>query len=395
MAARQQECSICMDSFKNPKLISCHHSFCLNCLEDYVRANLRNGKFNCPICRKSVELPKGDVRSLQTNFYIDNTGSGEKFACDLCGPKNVACSRCLDCEENLCQTCCYGHEKSKASRHHKISDLGTLDKANKGKIRQRIFCDQHPEDEIRLFCRDCKVLICLMCKAVNHENHTSRTVADYAAEMKKTLQSKKVKCSDKLRRMNDSKSMAEKLDRQINDAEREEIKTVEEQHLQLKKILEQEVTNMKGRIKNVYHDHRQQIAVFKKCVEDELVSCYNAQENVQKLTDQGTDIDIIRNGPNLEQLISAIMSKTDPTHNTVLRNKLFFPASNDASKLIPLMGIMHDSTDVVSITSRKRSHILFISLMTYVVFVILTEILRHLYCLSKLCYYIDSLKFAE
>ncbi|KAL3890882.1 hypothetical protein ACJMK2_003154 [Sinanodonta woodiana] len=355
MAARRQECSICMDSFKNPKLISCHHSFCLTCLEDYVRANLRNGRFNCPICRASVELPEGGVRSLQTNFYIDDIGSGEKLTCDLCGPNNMACSRCLDCDENLCQTCCSVHEKSKASRNHKISDLGTLDierKERKEKIRQRIFCDQHPEDECRLFCRDCKVLICLMCKAVSHEYHTNITIADYVAEMKNTLQGKKDECSDKLRRMNDSKAMALELDRTINDAEREEIKAVEEQHLQLKKVLEQEVASVKGRIKNVYHDLRQQIAAFKTCVEEELVTCYNAQENVQKITDQGTEMDILRNGQNIEQLMSALMSKPDPTHTTVLRNKLFSPAPIDASKLISLIGITQDSTDAVSITSR-------------------------------------------
>ncbi|KAL3890883.1 hypothetical protein ACJMK2_003155 [Sinanodonta woodiana] len=111
MAERQHKCSICNDSFKNPKLIPCHHSFCLNCLDDYVRAHLRNGRFNCPICSIGVELPKGGVLELQSNFYIDDTVSGEKFYCDLCGPKNVACSRCLDCEENLCMTCCYGHKK--------------------------------------------------------------------------------------------------------------------------------------------------------------------------------------------------------------------------------------------------------------------------------------------
>ncbi|KAL3890890.1 hypothetical protein ACJMK2_003162 [Sinanodonta woodiana] len=347
MAARRQECSICMDKFRNPKQISCHHSFCLNCLENYVRANLRNGRFNCPICMTSVELPKEGVLGLQSSYYNDDSVSGERLTCDLCGPKNVACSRCLDCEENLCQTCCYGHEKSKASRHHKISDLGTLDIATKGKIRQRIFCDQHPEDEIRLFCRDCNVLICLMCNAVNHKNHTSRTVADYAAEMKKILQIKKDECSAKLKRMNDSKAMAGELDRKINDAELEEIKAVEEQHSQLKKVLEQEVASVKGRIKDVYHNLRQQIADFKRSVEDEFVTCYNAQENVQKIIDQGTDIDIIRNGLQIEQLISASMSKHDPTHTTVLKNKLFSPAPIDASTLISLIGKMQDSTNVI------------------------------------------------
>ncbi|KAL3890157.1 hypothetical protein ACJMK2_002449 [Sinanodonta woodiana] len=140
MAARRHECSICMDIFKNPKLIPCHHSFCYKCLEDYVKVNLTNGRFNCPMCRKSVELPPGGVASFPENFYIDSDSS-ETIPCDICGPKSVACSRCLDCEDNLCQACCYVHEKLKPTRNHKVSDLGTLEPEMKGKIRQRIFCD--------------------------------------------------------------------------------------------------------------------------------------------------------------------------------------------------------------------------------------------------------------
>ncbi|KAL3890884.1 hypothetical protein ACJMK2_003156 [Sinanodonta woodiana] len=189
--------------------------------------------------------------------------------------------------------------------------------------------------------------------------------------MKKTLQNKNDKCSDKLRRMNDSKAMADELDRKVNDAERKEIKSVDEQHLLLKKVLEEEVANVKGRIQNVYHDLRQQTKVFKTCVEEEFVTCYNAQETVQEITGQGTDIDIIRNGPNLEQLLSASISKTDPTYTTCLRNKLFSPSPIDARKLIHLIGIIKEYTGAVSITSRKKSS-QFPPLLTNVVFVVET-----------------------
>ncbi|KAL3861769.1 hypothetical protein ACJMK2_007790 [Sinanodonta woodiana] len=77
MAASQPECGICMNSIKNPKVISCHHSFCNTCLEDYLRVNLHNSRFDCPICRTNVELPSERVPGLEANVYV-NTGFAVK-----------------------------------------------------------------------------------------------------------------------------------------------------------------------------------------------------------------------------------------------------------------------------------------------------------------------------
>ncbi|KAL3861767.1 hypothetical protein ACJMK2_007788 [Sinanodonta woodiana] len=71
MAASQPECGICMNSIKNPKVISCHHSFCYTCLEYYLRVNLHNGRFDCPICRTNVKLPSERVPGLEANVYVN------------------------------------------------------------------------------------------------------------------------------------------------------------------------------------------------------------------------------------------------------------------------------------------------------------------------------------
>ncbi|KAL3890086.1 hypothetical protein ACJMK2_002382, partial [Sinanodonta woodiana] len=343
MAAGRHECSICMDIFKNPKLIPCHHSFCYKCLEDYVKVNLTNGRFNCPMCRKSVELPLGGVASFQENFYID---SSETFPCDICGPKSVACSRCLECEENLCQTCCYVHEKSKMSRHHKISDLGTLEPEMKGKIRQRIFCDQHLEEEIKLVCKDCKALICVLCKAIKHDHHTSETVSDAAAEVKKNIQIKMNQCSDKVRRITDYERQTDARDKKINAAERKEIKALEHQRLQLIKVIDQEVAKMKVKIQNVYKDLRQQNAALKRDMMEELKKCSTATNNARQIIDQGTDIDIIKKSSDVEQLLFIAMTETAQKPMTRMEKDLFSPVEIKVRELIAFIGMMRDSTEM-------------------------------------------------
>ncbi|KAL3890136.1 hypothetical protein ACJMK2_002429, partial [Sinanodonta woodiana] len=354
MAASRHECSICMDSFKNPKLISCHHSFCCKCLEDYVQVNLHNGCFNCPICRTSIHLPESGISGFQTNFYID-TDTKENFPCEICGPKNVASSRCLDCEENLCQSCCFVHEKSKATRHHKISDLVTLDPEMKGKIRQRVFCDQHPEEEIKLVCRDCKVPICFMCKAVQHDTHPTKALADAAAEVKMTLDTKLNQCSDKLRRIKASTVKGEELDRSINDAEQEELKAVDDQCSLLHKVIDEEAAKFKDKIKNVYRLLKEQNAVIIGYMQEEFKSCSNTKDIAQNLREKGTDIEIIKKSPDIEQLISAAILKIDPPTSTIhVNSKLFSPAKIIATNLIPLIGILQDSTDAEEISRKER-----------------------------------------
>ncbi|KAL3890171.1 hypothetical protein ACJMK2_002463, partial [Sinanodonta woodiana] len=346
MAARRQECSICMDIFNNPKLIPCHHSFCYKCLEDYVKVNLSNGRFNCPMCRKSVELPPGGVASFQENFYIDSCDSSEKFPCDVCGPKGVACSRCLDCEDNLCQACCYVHEKLKTTRNHKVSDLGTLEPEMKGKIRQRIFCDQHLEEEIKLVCKDCKALICVLCKAIKHDHHTSETVSDAAAEVMKNIQIKMNQCSDKVRRITDSEREADALDKKINDAEMKEIKALEDQRLQLIKVIDQEVAKMKVKIQNVYEDLRQQNAALKRDMKEELKKCSTATDNARQIIDQGTYIDIIKKSSDVEQLLSTAMTETAQKPMARMEKDLFYPAEIKAIEMRPFIGMMRDSTEM-------------------------------------------------
>ncbi|KAL3890327.1 hypothetical protein ACJMK2_002611 [Sinanodonta woodiana] len=277
--------------------------------------------------------------------------SRKTFYCDICGPKNVAYNRCFDCEENLCQACCYVHEKSKATRHHKISHLGNLEPEMKDKLRQRMFCDQHPEDEIRLVCKDCKALICVLCKAIKHENHATKKASDAAADVKKNIQIMMNQCLDKVRRLTDSEREADARDKKINDTEKKEIKALEDQRVKLINVIDQEVAKMKDKIQNVYEDLRQQNEALKRDIKVELNMCSTAIDNAIQIIDQGTDIDVIKKGSDLEELLSTSMRETVKRHMTCMDTDLFSPIEIKVKELITFIGMMRYSTEmkVVSI----------------------------------------------
>jgi len=80
-------CLICRSLFDDhdhqPKFLPCHHTFCKECLREYVRQ--MGDDIECPSCRKVATIPAAGVAALQTNFYakyiqnlVCGSGKGER-----------------------------------------------------------------------------------------------------------------------------------------------------------------------------------------------------------------------------------------------------------------------------------------------------------------------------
>ncbi len=67
----QLECPLCLDTFKQPKILPCFHVFCKSpCLEKLVIERSRS--LICPICRRTVALSERGVDELQSDLKIDD-----------------------------------------------------------------------------------------------------------------------------------------------------------------------------------------------------------------------------------------------------------------------------------------------------------------------------------
>lgn len=65
-------CAICFNPFDKPKALPCIHTFCLDCLRDFVtsRGYESTGNFPCPVCREDTSLPSEGVKGFPDNYYI-------------------------------------------------------------------------------------------------------------------------------------------------------------------------------------------------------------------------------------------------------------------------------------------------------------------------------------
>ena len=130
------ECSLCLEKFTDPRILTCFHSFCLKCLETYISTlpNIAgpNASFNCPLCRKVNVLPPEGVQGIQKNFYLDEP-----------------------------------------------------DEKVKKKFPE---CPDHPEEDLRFYCHVCKDPVCRDCKVIKHEGHRTEMLKDVVANMKEKLE---------------------------------------------------------------------------------------------------------------------------------------------------------------------------------------------------------------
>lgn len=89
--------------------------------------------------------------------------------CSLCETSVGVHSRCLECQECLCENCRKVHSRGKATRSHKIVHIcGVRETMPFTKFVQ---CCAHPSSEVIMYCKKCDLLVCSQCISSTHTGH--------------------------------------------------------------------------------------------------------------------------------------------------------------------------------------------------------------------------------
>ena len=173
------ECSICLESLinKQPRLLSCGHTFCTPCLQQLSGGN----RVNCPKCRSPTQLPPGGVQDLPKNTDIGKMREREQelsarseYYCQMCRKKDANVEFfCTACPRGqICQGCCHKHKIIPALKSHQIFPVEKTQ--TEGKHEEK--CKQHG-DLLEYFCPQCDEAICVTCTCdPQHEQHCGQIV---------------------------------------------------------------------------------------------------------------------------------------------------------------------------------------------------------------------------
>ncbi|KAL9955084.1 hypothetical protein ACROYT_G036359 [Oculina patagonica] len=167
-------CGICSETYKNPKVLPCLHSFCQNCLDSNIRPQDRT--LVCSRCQLVVPVPAKGIEAFPLNFFINNMltvlAVQNPTKCTNCEDSSQATARCLDCVENLCTNCVFAHKRIRQTKDHRILSFEEI-QANEVKdiIRCHSFCSVHPREVLKYFCETCDEAICRDCAIYEHREH--------------------------------------------------------------------------------------------------------------------------------------------------------------------------------------------------------------------------------
>ena len=301
----QLTCAICLDAFKDPKLLQCFHVYCKDCLQRLVVTD-RQGQLSlrCPTCRQSTLLPPAtNVSDLQPAFHIhhlfeiqdalEKVKEPQKVLCTKCNKNRSATSYCRDCGKYICAPCTAIHGDWDDFSDHEVVALEQLE----NKVKQLdslkkviLYCSLHKGKELELYCETCEELICHNCTVKKHKNHQYDLVDDTFEKHKAKVVASLDPVENQLGVVNKALEQIEQRSGDVNEqrvATKTEIQRIVQQ---LHKMLEARKTELIGKVDEYTDQKIKNLATQKDEVETvhtQLASCLSFVRESLRTGSQG------------------------------------------------------------------------------------------------------------
>ena len=194
-------CSVCSDIFTDPKHLSCLHSFCLKCLQQWYETCGGGEAIKCPKCQTFSQVPaSGDLKDLPTSFYlnglIDVLAIKEckktQVKCGNCDKKRSEVSYCFQCCVFYCDQCVAAHNILRRNREHRVLAIKDFqDKDFEDVLNRPVFCSRqdHQEEELKYYCKECETALCQTCVTLDHGGHALKLIKEEAQSKKLEIKS--------------------------------------------------------------------------------------------------------------------------------------------------------------------------------------------------------------
>uniref|UniRef100_A0A673BD67 RING-type E3 ubiquitin transferase n=1 Tax=Sphaeramia orbicularis TaxID=375764 RepID=A0A673BD67_9TELE len=231
-------CSICLDHYRNPKVLPCLHTFCESCLQNYIPPESLT--LSCPVCRQTSILPEKGVCALQNNFFITNL------------------------MEVL-------QREPECSRPEACSVLESVSAAAAGKP---LCCPNHEGKVMEFYCESCETAMCLECTEGEHREHVTVPLRDVVEQHKAALKTQLDAIHSRLPQLTAAIDLVTEISRQLNERKNEAVTEISNTFEELERALHQRKTALITDLENI-------CSAKQKVLQAQLSSLLQGKEHIQ------------------------------------------------------------------------------------------------------------------
>eukprot|EP00057_Strongylocentrotus_purpuratus_P007326 XP_011661800.1 PREDICTED: tripartite motif-containing protein 59-like [Strongylocentrotus purpuratus] len=318
--AQSLECPVCLNTFTDPKILSCSHTYCKTCLDNLLECHGSDQMLRCPVCRAETKVPNQDVSKLPANLalkpLIEDVKNQYQF-CTNCKSEDKprAVVYCQDCGKYLCIPCHNIHSQWPDFISHEVLAMSEI-LSGKVSVRRYRKCRKHPKEDEECFCSNCRRFACFRCVVMEHTNegHLVIEAAVYESNHVKSIKDLKSKADKKrscfqkyINFIDEQKERVRNVQKQCTD---DINKAYEESVWQLTEKKELLIGEVKGRTKRV----EKELDEMKKSAQEHITHLTTIADLITTRTKIPSDMDALATHDTVCQDLQEAFNKEDPDY---------------------------------------------------------------------------------
>ena len=351
-------CSVCSDIFTDPKHLSCLHSFCSKCLQQWYQTCGGGEAIKCPKCQTFSRVPaNGDLKDLPTSFYlnglIDVLAIKEckktQVKCGNCDKKRSEVSYCFQCCIFYCDQCVAAHNILRRNREHRVLAIKEFeDKDYEDVLKRPVFCSRqdHQEEELKYYCKECETTLCQTCFALDHGGHALKLIKEEAEtqklEIKSVIEMHRKKLEAKMKEVTQLDEDYAKMIQQNEIVKRDAQRFADN----LIKSIQAKLQNIITSVENKTKKSLESLTAKRSEIQYQINIIESSLEEADKLLKRSTTAEIVQ----LKKSLPTIFQGVDQTEPIV-----YDPSSQEALVFVENQK-MHDIVNIEEIGFLEEAH---------------------------------------